>query len=714
MTALLEAIEIHAAGRPHDVALSDGHLSLSYEVLRRAIDAAADALALLQPSAAPVGLSADNSPAWAALDLALVKLQRPVVPLPHFLTTAQQNHALAQTGASYLITDMPTGKDAAFGSFTLLGRQFTVRRLDGAAVELPAGTAKIIFTSGTTGTPKGVCLSQAALETIAESLVAAIGRDYAGTHCAMLPLGILLENVAGLYTTLLAGGRYHVPSQSEIGFAKPFAPDFSALIRALATSQATSTIMVPEILRGTMHAMATQNIKLPALKFVAVGGARVSTSLLEMADRLGLPVYEGYGLSEAASVVTLNTPAAHRRGSTGRPLAHVNLSLAEDGEICLSNPAFLGYCGGAAATNPYPTGDLGRMDEDGYLHIEGRKSNVLITAFGRNVAPEWVESELVAEPEIGQAFVFGEASPELGALIVPSSVAETGTSLGRAVARASARLPEYARIGHWSMAFPFTPGNGQLTSNGRLRRAAIADDYADVITRCLKHSGQYVSFFERLVAETEAERSYLLATPQIQDGLAGRISLETYRLYLAEAYHHVRHTVPLLTLVRDALAPQDEWLRPALDNYIVEESGHEEWILDDIKNAGGNAESVRHSLPRPATEFMVAYAYDTVSRMDPIGFFGMVFVLEGTSTQLATRGAEALMRSLNLPENCFRYLTSHGAIDIAHMKSFQRLMNRMDEPRHQAAIIHMAKRIYVLFADVFRSIPHERTVQNAA
>jgi pyrroloquinoline quinone (PQQ) biosynthesis protein C len=223
-----------------------------------------------------------------------------------------------------------------------------------------------------------------------------------------------------------------------------------------------------------------------------------------------------------------------------------------------------------------------------------------------------------------------------------------------------------------------------------------------------------VSFFERLIKETEAERTYLMSTPQIRDGLQGKISLATYRLYLAQAYHHVRHTVPLLERVRDGLPASKAWLKAACQEYIEEESGHEEWILDDIRNAGGDAEAVRHSKPAASTELMVAYAYDYVTRINPAGFFGMVFVLEGTSTQLATTGAQALMTTLRLPPTCFRYLTSHGALDISHMQFFQSLMNRIDDRADQDDIIHMARRMFILFADVFRSIPHDMAVQHAA
>lgn len=221
------------------------------------------------------------------------------------------------------------------------------------------------------------------------------------------------------------------------------------------------------------------------------------------------------------------------------------------------------------------------------------------------------------------------------------------------------------------------------------------------------------TFFERLVAETTAERNDLISIAQIQDGLSGRISRETYLAYLAEAYHHVKHTVPLMRATRAALDDARDAYRVALDEYIAEETGHEEWILADIRSAGGDAETVRHGEPRMATEVMVAYAYDYVTRINPMGFFGMVFVLEGTSTLLATQGAQAVQKSLGLPPSAFRYLTSHGAVDQDHIAFLRGLMNAVDAEADRQAIVHMARRMFVLFGDVFRAIPHQREFAHA-
>jgi heme oxygenase len=222
-----------------------------------------------------------------------------------------------------------------------------------------------------------------------------------------------------------------------------------------------------------------------------------------------------------------------------------------------------------------------------------------------------------------------------------------------------------------------------------------------------------MSFFQELERATADERAALYSVRQLVDGLQGRITRDTYLAYLAQAYHHVRHTVPLLTRARDGMDADHAVFRAALDEYIAEETGHEEWILNDIARAGGDAEAVRTSAPAPATELMVAFAYDYVSRVNPMGMFGMVYVLEGTSIALATAGASAVARALGLGPECFSYLSSHGALDQEHMAFFAKLMAQVDDPQDQAAIVHVARRVFGLFADMFRSIPHAPELAHA-
>jgi len=214
-----------------------------------------------------------------------------------------------------------------------------------------------------------------------------------------------------------------------------------------------------------------------------------------------------------------------------------------------------------------------------------------------------------------------------------------------------------------------------------------------------------MDFFDQLESATESERQEFLNIPVIQQTMVGAVTVETYRAFLGEAYHHVKHTVPLLMSCGGRLPERLNWLRTAVAEYISEEIGHEEWILNDIKASGGDAEAVRNGRPSLATELMVAYAYDTIQRISPAGFFGMVFVLEGTSIALATRAAEITRTTLGLPKEAFSYLESHGSLDLEHMKFFERLMSRVDDENDRQHIIHAAKSFYHLYGDIFRGLP---------
>jgi hypothetical protein len=214
-----------------------------------------------------------------------------------------------------------------------------------------------------------------------------------------------------------------------------------------------------------------------------------------------------------------------------------------------------------------------------------------------------------------------------------------------------------------------------------------------------------MQFYESLLEQTADARAHLLSAPIIQQALDGTVTLESYLAFLGQAYHHVKHTVPLLMACGSRLPERLEWLRSATAEYIQEEIGHEMWILDDIRACGGDAERVRAGMPSLPTELMVNYVYDRIARANPASFFGMVNVLEGTSIALATRAADAIRTRLGLPAEAFSYLNSHGTLDIEHIELFKGLMNRLDDPADQAAVIHTARVVYRLYGDMFRSLP---------
>ncbi|MDP2752041.1 MAG: iron-containing redox enzyme family protein [Rhodocyclaceae bacterium] len=217
-----------------------------------------------------------------------------------------------------------------------------------------------------------------------------------------------------------------------------------------------------------------------------------------------------------------------------------------------------------------------------------------------------------------------------------------------------------------------------------------------------------MNFNDTLLEATTAARTEFLTIPFLREGASGQLGLQSYLAFLTEAYHHVKETTPLLMAA--GLRCETPWLLKALAHYIVEEVGHEEWILSDIAACGGDADAVRDGQPRPATELMVAYAYYNVLRKNPVGLFGMVLVLEGTSVSLACAAADAIQKSLKLPDTAFSYLRSHGTLDIEHMAHFANVVNRLDQPNDQAAVIHCANQFYRLYGDIFRSLPMEGTL----
>lgn len=213
-----------------------------------------------------------------------------------------------------------------------------------------------------------------------------------------------------------------------------------------------------------------------------------------------------------------------------------------------------------------------------------------------------------------------------------------------------------------------------------------------------------MTFFERLEKSTAPERARLAESEIVTDALAGNVTRAQYIAFLSRAFHHVRHTPSLLMACGARLADDREWLRAELAEYARDEIGHHDWILNDIAAAGGDAEAVRASTPELNTELLVAYAYDTIMRRNPVGLFGMVYVLEGTSIRLATRVAQAVQNALGLPSNAFTYLKSHGALDIGHMGHFERLMNRLDFEIDRAAVEHCAKVCFRLYTNVLTGI----------
>jgi long-chain acyl-CoA synthetase len=407
----------------------------------------------------------DNGADFVALDEAAAAEGIVHVPLPMFFTEAQRLHALQAAGVDTLVTPQ--------------GVQRLPRPPSTTPAPWPAGTTKITFTSGTTGTPRGVCLSAAAMDAVADGLITAMAPLRIQRHLNALPFAVLLENIAGLLAPRRLGIEVLSPPLAEVGLNGSSSFDPARLHAAVLQHRAESLILLPQMLRAWVAWLAHSGQAAPAgLKLVAVGGAAVGAALLQAAHAVGIPAMEGYGLSEGGSVQTLNLPGASRPGTVGRVLPHTRIRFADDGELLVAGSLFAGYLGDSTPVPAWwPSGDLGSIDTDGYVSLHGRKSNLLITSFGRNVSPEWIETTLCSHPAVMQAVVFGEGQPALSAVLWPT---RPGADLQAAVEAANAALPDYARIGRWTTArAAFDPRTGLATANGRPQRKAIQALHAE-------------------------------------------------------------------------------------------------------------------------------------------------------------------------------------------------------------------------------------------
>ena len=475
MNRLQTRLERWAKTKPGAPALRSLDHSLTYAELTTAVQQLAGRL--LRYRVRSLGLYLDNGLDWIIIDLAAMAAGIRVVPLPWFFSDEQIKHAIDAGLVSHLAIagDLPAGISGAGIRVKLYDDSW----LQSIATQTEANcsriSGKVSFTSGSTGTPKGIELDYEFIDQTCASLVAAIPTLGIESHLSILPYATLLENIAGVYLPLMLGKTVYAEPAERIGLSADLQIDPQRLRQCFNRIQPNSLILTPQLLELLCLLVENQAIDPECLVFVAVGGARVGELLLQRARSAGIPAYEGYGLTEFGSVAILNTPRNDRPGSVGKPLPGVSVEIADDGEIVLS----------CEATGPgkVATGDLGSIDADGYISVHGRKSNLIVLPNGRNVAPEWVETEINASPLILQSYLFAETGSELSALLQVSGPEAADCDLDVEIDRVNRGLPTYARVNRWyRLAQPFSRANRMLTANGRLRRAHINQSLPTLMT----------------------------------------------------------------------------------------------------------------------------------------------------------------------------------------------------------------------------------------
>ncbi len=456
MREALNAFARHAGADPGRIALIDADGALSYGALLAAVRGTA---AALTGERGAVGVLAPKTRQGVIWLLALAWAGRRAVPLPEFFSAEQWAHLAADAALSAVLAPPEAAAVAALGLPSLQPLAA------GSGPEAPVGGASwVIYTSGTTGRPKGVLLGERQLDASIAALAEASGGGADDRMLSVLPFALLLELVAGLALPLSVGA-------SVVLCAEP-----RQMVRTAALHRPSATVLVPDLLAAWVAALdAGQAPRPEGLRFVAVGGAAVPPRLADRAWALGLPVYEGYGLSECCSVVAVNRPGARAAGTVGLPLPGLAVSI-ERGEIVVRGPTVMeGYLGGTPARGCRHTGDAGYFDAEGHLVVEGRIDDVIVTSAGRNLHPEWIEAMLLEDPRLARCAVVAGGSHPRAVLVPARQDLLSAAEVEPLVARLTAAAPDYARPRrNLLMSDADLLHRGLMTGGGRLRRRAIA------------------------------------------------------------------------------------------------------------------------------------------------------------------------------------------------------------------------------------------------
>jgi len=467
-----------------------------------------------------VALYAENRYEWILVDLALHLIGATHVPIHATLSGRQANEQATLSHSKLLIVSNETllasvtsCDDHVPEEKCILLEDFVDDSADlGAAIDVeassvervtPESVATILYTSGTTGEPKGVMLTQSNLATNAVGVNKDLEQYESDLRLNFLPLSHIFARTCDLYSWIVSGAELALAESRET-----IVPDAQAV---------RPTIMngVPYffgLLRRTLEKMgkadepnSINELLGGNLRLLCSGGAAMSEDLFFYYRDQGTPLLQGYGLTESSPVISLSSLAHNRPGSSGKPLSGVEVKIANDGEILSKGPhIMLGYFENEEATSAVltddgwlHTGDWGHLDDDGFLYVTGRKKELIVTATGKNISPSFLEALLGEDTFIAQALVVGDDRRYLIALIVPDALAiqnhlqveafglddeQVNALIADRISQRLADCGKHEQIAKFALLpQPFSMAAGEVTAKLSLRREVIESNYADTI-----------------------------------------------------------------------------------------------------------------------------------------------------------------------------------------------------------------------------------------
>ncbi len=523
-----------------------------------------------------VALLVENGPDWIVSDLAVLSAGAVTVPLYTTLPAAEVSFILRDSGAKALIFAEKYLEKAlkACGGLEELKHLITLEestasktpgvlplsdllargrdpeelnhRIGAIDVDDPFS---IIYTSGTTGRPKGVVLSHGNLLSNIDSVLKVVDITEKDTYLSYLPLSHAFERmvhhlfISRCGTIAYSRGFAHVGA--DIAFFRPTlmigVPFFFDRMKAKICEglerggrlkrflfEKTLDESPPHLLRRFLRPIVSKEIKKRfggRIRFFISGGAALTVETARFFSALGLPVIEGYGLTETSPVISVNTPEDNRIGTVGRPVPGVEVRISDDGEVLVKGPNVMkGYHNMPDRTKEVikdgwlHTGDTGSVDSDGFLTISGRKKDLIVTSVGKNIPPQKIENLLKADEFIKEALVFGDGRPHLVCLIVPETERLEALTGGAAadpygsqevkkffeerIRRRLKGLARYEQIRNFALIKDdLSVEEGELTPTMKVRRDRVAARYRDLI------DGLYIQKEEPAAAEETCKRA---------------------------------------------------------------------------------------------------------------------------------------------------------------------------------------------------------------